>query len=175
MIEFYANRPFLYAITDNDTHALLFLGEYRGEQDAPAMNATIYKEGERKWLAEQRQSEWVERNKRDTETVDPQKCYDIVDVMPEFPYGQEGLMNFIQRNINYPAKARRDSLQGRVIVTFIVETDGSLSNFNIVRPLSPELNAEALRVCRLMPKWKPGRMNYQAVRVKYTIPVIFKL
>ena len=176
VIEFYANRPFLYAITDNDTHALLFLGEYRGEQDAPAMNAAIYKEGERERLAEQRHSEWAERYKHDTETVDPQRCYDVVDVMPEFPYnGQTGLMDFIQRNINYPAKARRDSLQGRVIVTFIVETDGSLSNFKIVRPLSPELNAEALRVCRLMPKWKPGRMNYQAVRVKYTIPVRFKL
>lgn len=102
------------------------------------------------------------------------KVFEVVEVMPEYPGGTAAMMKYLSANIKYPKKAIDKNIQGRVVVSFIVEADGSVSNVRTVRSISPELDAEALRVVKGMPKWKPGRQKGKAVRVKYTIPVSFK-
>ena len=108
-------------------------------------------------------------------TPDPNKAYDVVDEMPQFPGGPSALFEFLSKNIQYPKEAEDANLQGRVIVTFVVEKDGSVSNAKVVRPIDPLLDAEALRVVNSMPKWIPGKQNGEAFRVKYTIPVTFRV
>lgn len=102
--------------------------------------------------------------------------FEIVEVMPEFPDGGMGaLMKFLGENIKYPAEAKEKKIQGRVTVQFVVNQDGSISDTKILRGASPLLDAEALRVVGSMPKWKPGMQKGKAVRVRYTIPVVFSL
>ncbi|WP_091842853.1 TonB family protein [Prevotella sp. ne3005] len=108
-------------------------------------------------------------------TPDSNKAYDVVDEMPQFPGGPSALFEFISKNIQYPKEAEDANLQGRVIVSFVVEKDGSVSNAKVVRPIDPLLDAEALRVVNSMPKWIPGKQNGEAFRVKYTIPVTFRV
>ena len=108
-------------------------------------------------------------------TPDPNKAYDMVDEMPQFPGGPSALFEFISKNIQYPKEAEDANLQGRVIVSFVVEKDGSVSNAKVVRPIDPLLDAEALRVVNSMPKWIPGKQNGEAFRIKYTVPVTFRL
>ena len=108
-------------------------------------------------------------------TPDSNKAYDVVDEMPQFPGGPYALFEFISKNIQYPKEAEDANLQGRVIVSFVVEKDGSVSNAKVVRPIDPLLDAEALRVVNSMPKWIPGKQNGEAFRVKYTIPVTFRI
>ncbi len=103
------------------------------------------------------------------------KTFDVVEQMPEFPGGTSELMKFLSMNIKYPEAAEKAGLQGRVVVTFIVEKDGTVSNAKVVKSVSEELDAEALRVINAMPKWKPGMQKGQPVRVKYTIPISFRL
>lgn len=103
------------------------------------------------------------------------QVFSVVEVMPEFPGGVEGFMEFISNNVKYPEKAHKDGTQGRVIAQFTVEKDGSISNIHIVRSVSPELDAEAIRVLSTMPRWNPGQQRGQPVAVKYTVPVQFKL
>ncbi len=99
----------------------------------------------------------------------------VVEHMPEFPGGMKEFMNFLNSNIKYPETAIKKSIQGRVIVQFIVEKDGTPTEFKILRSVDSDLDKEALRVLNKMPKWKPGIQRGQAVRVKYTVPVTFKL
>ena len=108
-------------------------------------------------------------------TPDSNKAYDVVDEMPQFPGGPYALFEFISKNIQYPKEAEDANLQGRVIVSFVVEKDGSVSNAKVVRPIDPLLDAEALRVVNSMPKWIPGKQNGEAFRMKYTVPVTFRL
>ena len=108
-------------------------------------------------------------------TPDSNKAYDVVDEMPQFPGGPSALFEFISKNIQYPKEAEDANLQGRVIVSFVVEKDGSVSNAKVVRPIDPLLDAEALRVVNSMPKWIPGKQNGEAIRIKYTVPVTFRL
>ena len=103
------------------------------------------------------------------------KPFDVVEQMPQFPGGLEELMTFLSQNVRYPETAHKAGVQGRVIANFVVEKDGSITEAKIVKSVSPELDAEALRVINSMPKWIPGRQNDEAVRVKYTIPVSFQL
>ena len=103
------------------------------------------------------------------------KVYDIVEQMPSFPGGPAELMKWLSSHVQYPAIAIESCIQGTVIVAFIVEPDGSVSNAKLVRSVAPCIDQEALRVVRQMPKWKPGKQNGAAVRVKYNVPVIFKL
>lgn len=100
---------------------------------------------------------------------------DIVEEMPRFPGGTEGLMQFMADNVEYPEDAQKLKKEGRVVITFIVEKDGSISEPKVIRSVYPSLDAEALRVVSLMPKWEPGRREGTCVRVRYTIPVNFKL
>ena len=99
----------------------------------------------------------------------------ICEEMPEFPGGMKECMIFLSKNIKYPANAKEKGIQGRVIVQFVVNTDGSIVEPKVVRGVDPELDKEALRVLQMMPKWKPGKQKGEAVRVKYTIPIMFKL
>lgn len=104
-----------------------------------------------------------------------EKALDVVEQMPEYPGGIQELMTFLQENIKYPKSAQERKVEGRVIVQFVVEKDGTPTEFNVVRSIDPDLDEEALRVMKAMPKWKPGMQKGQPVRVKYTIPVSFKL
>ncbi len=101
--------------------------------------------------------------------------YDVVDQMPAFPGGGSALMNFLSQNIRYPAVAEENGIQGRVIVTFVVNSDGSISDTKLAKSVDPSLDKEALRLVKSMPRWIPGRKNGTPVRVKYTIPVTFRI
>lgn len=106
---------------------------------------------------------------------DSGKPFDVVEQMPQFPGGMKELMTFLSENVRYPEAAHKTGVQGRVIANFVVEKDGSITEAKIVKSVSPELDAEALRVINSMPNWIPGRQNGEVVRVKYTIPVTFQL
>ena len=111
------------------------------------------------------------------ETEEPQEkvIFQVVEEMPEFPGGMGEAMKFLAKNIKYPVAAQQAKIEGRVIVQFVVERDGSISDIHTVRSVSPELDAEAIRVVSLMPKWKPGKQRGKAVAVKYTMPIMFRL
>ncbi|UKK48833.1 energy transducer TonB [Prevotella sp. E9-3] len=111
----------------------------------------------------------------DEPKVEEQKVFDVVEQMPEFPGGQAALLKWISDHIKYPAVAEENGIQGRVVATFVVERDGSVTDVKIARSIDPSLDKEAIRVLKQMPKWIPGKQNGSAVRVKYTVPVTFKL
>ena len=108
--------------------------------------------------------------RKDTITV-----YDCVEQMPFFPGGSQKLKEFIEENLRYPKELEETCVQGRVIVRFIVERNGKLSNVKVVKSVDPVLDKEALRIVKLMPRWIPGRQNGITVRVKFYIPIIFRL
>lgn len=103
------------------------------------------------------------------------KPFDVVEQMPQFPGGMKELMTFLSQNVRYPEAAHKAGQQGRVIANFVVEKDGSITEACVVKSVSPELDAEALRVISSMPNWIPGMQNGEAVRVKYTVPITFRL
>jgi len=114
-----------------------------------------------------------------TEPVKPKeeenKVFDVVEQMPSYPGGMGALMQYLSSNIKYPAIAEENGIQGRVICTFVVERDGSITDVKIAKSVDPSLDKEAMRVVSKMPKWIPGKQNGSAVRVKYTLPVTFRL
>ena len=100
----------------------------------------------------------------------------VVETMPEFPGGQQALFKYLSENVKYPVIAQENGIQGRVICQFVVNKDGSIVDVEVVRSGGdPSLDKEAVRVIKSMPKWKPGKQRGKAVRVKYTVPVNFKL
>ena len=99
----------------------------------------------------------------------------VVEELPEFPGGATELMKWLTKNLRYPASAQQRRQQGRVLAQFIVNTDGSLSDFKIVSPVSPDLDREALRVLRMMPPWKAGQQHQKPCRTMVCIPIVFKL
>lgn len=101
--------------------------------------------------------------------------FQVVEEMPQFPGGMVEAMKFLARNIKYPVAVQQAKIEGRVIVRFVVERDGSVSDVEVMRGVSPELDAEAIRVVSMMPKWIPGKQRGKAVAVKYTMPIIFRL
>ncbi len=101
--------------------------------------------------------------------------FDVVEQMPEFPGGPEALMQFLSKNICYPEAAFKAGAQGRVLVSFIVDTEGRINNAKVIKKVNDDLDAEAIRVIGSMPNWKPGRQNGKAVRVRYTVPITFRL
>lgn len=103
------------------------------------------------------------------------KIFDIVEQMPEFPGGQPGLLRWITDNIKYPTIAEENGIQGVVVCTFVIERDGSTTDVQVARSIDPSLDKEAVRVLKKMPRWKAGKHKGQTVRVKYTVPVTFKL
>lgn len=109
------------------------------------------------------------------EEVEEQQIFQVVEEMPEFPGGMGECMKFLSKNIKYPTISQENGVQGRVIVQFVVNRDGSIVDPVVVRGVDPYLDKEALRVIAMMPKWKPGKQRGKAVRVKYTVPVMFRL
>ena len=101
--------------------------------------------------------------------------FDVVEDMPAFPGGMEAMIQFINNNIQYPADAQKQKVDGRVLVNFVVEKDGSITEVKVIKPTFPSLDAEAVRVVKAMPKWKPGYQKGQAVRVQFTMPINFSL
>ena len=107
--------------------------------------------------------------------VEETKIFTVVEQMPMFPGGDGALMGYLRDNIHYPTVAAENGVQGRVVVGFVVERDGSITDVNILRGVDPSLDREAMRVVKSMPKWTPGKQNGSAVRVKYQFPVSFRL
>ncbi|MCQ2348584.1 MAG: energy transducer TonB [Paludibacteraceae bacterium] len=99
----------------------------------------------------------------------------IVENNPEFPGGTQAMMKYLSENIKYPVIAQENGIQGRVICQFVVNKDGSIVDINVVRSVDPSLDKEAIRVIKSMPKWKPGKQRGKPVRVKFTLPVVFRL
>jgi protein TonB len=103
---------------------------------------------------------------------DPNKIYIVIDEIPRFP---GGLDNYLQVNLKYPAEAKSKNIEGKVFLRFVVEKDGSLTDIKVLRSLSPDCNAEAVRVMKACPKWRPGILNGKPVRVAFTVPIEFQL
>ena len=126
------------------------------------------------------QVEFIDISELDDIQVEPEEEVDdtpfmVVEDMPEFPGGTAALLEYLKKNIKYPAVCREAGIQGRVLVSFIVNKDGSIVDAEVVKPINPSLDKEALRVISGMPKWKPGSQRGKPVRVKYTVPVNFRL
>lgn len=109
------------------------------------------------------------------QVVEETKIFTVVEQMPLFPGGDAALMGYLRDNIHYPTVAAENGVQGRVVVGFVVERDGSITDVNVLRSVDPSLDREAVRVVKSMPKWTPGKQNGSAVRVKYQVPVTFRL
>ena len=104
-----------------------------------------------------------------------QQVFDVVEQMPEYPGGPSALIEYLSQNVKYPEDAKQQKIEGRVLATFVVETDGSVSNVEVVKPAFPSLDAEAVRLLSAMPKWTPGMQSGKVVRVKFTVPINFSL
>lgn len=104
-----------------------------------------------------------------------EEIFQVVENQPEFPGGMVELMKYLQKNIKYPPVCQDQGIQGRVIVQFVVNSDGSIVDAQVVKPVNPHLDKEAIRVVNAMPKWKPGEQRGKKVRVRFTLPVTFRL
>lgn len=109
------------------------------------------------------------------EAHDPKEPFTMVEEMPEFPGGQQALFAYIGKELKYPEQAVEDGIEGVVFVTFVVEKDGSISTVSVLRGIGGGCDEEAVRVVRSMPKWKPGKQLGKEVRVKYNLPIHYKL
>ncbi len=109
------------------------------------------------------------------EEPEEEEIFMVAETMPEFPGGMAELMKFLSKNIKYPTIAQENGIQGRVTVTFVVNRDGSIVDPQVIRGVDPSLDKEAIRVITAMPKWKAGEQRGKKVRVKYTVPVTFRL
>ena len=109
------------------------------------------------------------------EEVEEQQIFQVVEEMPEFPGGMAECMKWLGKNIKYPTISQENGVQGRVIVQFVVNRDGSIVDAVVARGVDPYLDKEALRVVSMMPKWKPGKQRGKEVRVRFTLPVMFRL
>ena len=123
--------------------------------------------------------EWVDLDDYEVVEVEPEpeeeEIFMVVEDQPEFPGGTAALLEYLRKNIKYPAICRENNIQGRVLVTFIVNKDGAIVEPEVVKSVNPSLDKEALRVISQMPNWKPGSQRGKPVRVKYTVPVNFRL
>ena len=107
--------------------------------------------------------------------VNSNRVYDVVEQMPSFPGGISGLRTYLNQNIRYPAEAQENCVQGRVVVSFVVGKDGHISDVTVLRSVDPSLDKEAIRVVKNMPRWTPGKQGGEPVRVRYNVPVSFRL
>jgi len=109
------------------------------------------------------------------EKINPDSIYYVTEIGPEFPGGPQALLDYLKANVNYPAQCREAKIQGRVLINFVVQKDGSIKNVSVLKSVHPLLDAEALRVISAMPNWKPGMEHGTPVSVQYTVPVNFRL
>ena len=103
------------------------------------------------------------------------EIFDVVEELPEYPGGLEAMYKFLNDNMKYPKKARKKRIQGKVYVQFVVDRDGSITNVEVLRGIGYGCDAEAVRVVKLMPKWKSGKQRGKFVKVRYKLPITFKL
>ena len=184
---FNANHPFIYMIVCDDTNTIYFMGEYTKGM-VQENGEWMVKEStlpEEKDETEENLKEWDNAEGevlKAKEVIDmeplrpnPKKVYDVVEKMPSFPGGSKALMEYLDKNIKYPVSAQKNLLEGRVILQFIVDKKGRLSDVKVARSVEPSLDAEAVRVVKAMPRWNPGMQNGKAVKVRYTLPVTFRL
>ncbi|MBR2192760.1 MAG: energy transducer TonB [Bacteroidaceae bacterium] len=109
------------------------------------------------------------------EASDEGEIFQVVEQMPEFPGGMQALMAYLSKNIKYPSVAQDNGIQGRVFISFVVNKDGSIVDPEVIKSVDAALDKEAMRVVKAMPKWNPGKQRGKPVRVKYTVPVLFRL
>ena len=155
---FHATHPFVYLIIEKRSGAIFFMGTYCGEdcvQPAKSDGIVVVPHTLKEEIKEE--------------------IYRSAEQMPQFPGGEAALMKYIQTHIKYPPTAAKNHVQGRVIVQFVVRKDGGVSVVHVVRSVDNDLDREAVRVCKTLPKFTPGRQNVKAVDVWYTVPVTFKL
>lgn len=114
-------------------------------------------------------------NNDNNNIIDDNQVFNVVEVYPLFPGGEKARMKFLQQNIKYPSQAIKDRKEGKVIVNFIIEKDGTVSNIKVINSVDKDFDEEALRVVRLMPKWIPGKQSGIAVRVNFNMPITFRL
>lgn len=138
---------------------------------APVEETNEREEAERARL----QAELAAELQKEAEAEDPNKIYDNAEVMPEYSGGQVALMRYIAQNVKYPKSAQENGTQGKVVVQFVVDTDGSIINAYVLTSVDPDLDTEALRVIKSMPRWTPGKQKGKNVRVKYAVSVKFRL
>lgn len=112
----------------------------------------------------------IHTNQSVTDTI-----YNNIEIMPEFPGGFSELMNFLTSNVNYPESAKTNNIEGRTLVSFVVEKDGSITDIEVLRGFDKDCDAEAVRVVSTMPKWKPGVKDGETVRCRFTLPFTFKI
>ena len=158
---------------DSQDYYRVIVGSFNCECDALDLRACIFDRYPESWILcfeDGREERYVQKRNQDNSYV-----YDVVEEMPQFPGGPSGLFQYLSESIIYPDDARQNGKEGRVLLTFIVETDGSISNIKIVKSVDAVLDAEAIRVVATMPKWIPGRIDGATIRVKYTVPVTFRL
>ena len=117
----------------------------------------------------------VEKKEEKPKEEKKEEIFRSVEQMPQFPGGEAALMKYLQSHINYPPMAAENNVQGRVVVQFVVDKTGKVGEVKVVRSVDKDLDKEAVRVCKSLPKFTPGRQNGQAVSVWYTLPVTFKL
>lgn len=183
---FYADHPFIYMIVCEDTNTILFIGQYthgkiKNESGEWVMDDDISDAEEISFHEDEGGVTYppdrcMVSNKTEVETHhDANYVYNVCERMPSFPGGFDKLMEFLKKTMRYPEDAVKDGTQGRVILTFIVEKDGRITDIKVAKSISPLLDKEAIRMVKSMPKWNPGMQDGMFVRVKYAMPIVFKL
>ena len=143
----------------------------------PKTAIVMDKDGTREVVIDEQTVEQMEEMaaKQDKVAKGNSEVYDMVEQAPQFPGGPQALMKWLGENLRYPVAAQEAGVQGRVICQFVIQADGTIGETKILRGVSPELDAEAIRVVKAMPAWTPGMQDGQAVNVRYTLPVTFRL
>lgn len=159
---FHATRPFVYYIVENSTGIIYFMGTYCGEEGFKKIDTSVKSDRGLKGLTS------VTRTLKE-------EIFSSVERKPQFPGGEAALMKYIQTHIKYPPTAAKNNIQGKVVVQFVVEKDGSVAAVKVVRSVDKDLDNEAVRLVKTLPKFIPGRQNGQAVPVLFTLPITFKL
>ncbi len=165
---FYATRPFVYYIMEKNTGTIYFMGTYCFDDTGEPV--TIKEPLEEREIEFGRYDPVVEMPKRDENEI-----LKSVEQMPQFPGGDAALIKYLDSHIQYPPEAAKNNIQGRVILQFVVDKTGEIGEVKVVRSVDKDLDKEAVRIIKTLPKFIPGRQNGQAVAVWYTLPVTFKL
>ncbi len=165
---FYATRPFVYYIMEKNTGTIYFMGTYCFDDTGEPV--TIKEPLEEREIEFGRYDPVVEKPKRNENEI-----FKSVEQMPQFPGGDAALIKYLDSHIQYPPEAAKNNIQGRVILQFVVDKTGEIGEVKVVRSVDKDLDKEAVRLIKTLPKFIPGRQNGQAVAVWYTLPVTFKL
>ena len=146
------------------------------QEETAAFGQTTNKEGtEDRNVTKEAKDVVVVEQKEDKPKVEPEKIFNSVEQMPEFPGGHAALLKYLNSHIQYPPQAAENGKEGKVTVQFVVEKDGHVGEVRVIRSVDKDLDREAVRVCKTLPKFTPGRQNGQPARVWFTLPVVFKL